>query len=136
MVVIRLARGGSNKNPFYHVVVADRRYPRDGRYIERLGYFNPVARGQEKRLELTHDRVDHWIKLGAQPSDRVHRILQEFALIAKGEWKPAPTRAEVKNAQRQNAEKSVAAARKAAAAEAAKQASEETAEKSADGEAE
>lgn len=78
MVVIRLARAGSKKRPFYHVVAIDSRFARDsGRYIERLGYLNPVARGLEIRVSLNHDRIHHWVALGAQPSDRVHHLMRE-----------------------------------------------------------
>ena len=79
MVVIRLARGGAKKAPFYHLVAADKRASRDGRYIEQLGYFNPVARGQAVRLDIKQDRVDHWLSQGAQPSDRVASLLKQFA---------------------------------------------------------
>jgi len=79
MVTIRMARGGSKKRPFYSVVVTDSRKPRDSGYIERLGYFNPRATGQEVRLELKQDRVDHWIKEGAQLSTRVATLLKESA---------------------------------------------------------
>lgn len=79
MVVIRLARSGSKKSPFYHVVIADRRSRRDGRFIERIGYFNPVAKGESIRLELQKDRIEHWIKQGAQPTDRVASLVKEFA---------------------------------------------------------
>lgn len=79
MVVIRLARGGSKKRPFYHLVVADQRMKRDGRFIERVGYFNPVARGQEQGLRIDTDRVDHWVGLGAQPSPRVAKLLKDNA---------------------------------------------------------
>ena len=79
MVTIRMARGGSKKRPFYNVVVTDSRKPRDSGYIERLGFFNPRATGQEVRLELKQDRVDHWIKQGAQCSTRVGTLLKEFA---------------------------------------------------------
>ncbi|MBB71983.1 MAG: 30S ribosomal protein S16 [Legionellales bacterium] len=82
MVVIRLARGGAKKRPFYHVVVADKRCPRDGRSIETVGLFNPVARGQEERLRLDLERIDHWIKTGAQPSDRVKSLIKEFSKSA------------------------------------------------------
>lgn len=78
MVVIRLSRGGSKKRPFYHLVATDSRNKRDGRYIERLGYFNPVAKGAEVRLHVEMDRVQHWVDTGAQPSERVHTLLQEF----------------------------------------------------------
>ena len=66
MVVIRLARGGAKKKPFYHVVATDSRNKRDGRYIERLGYFNPTASGDAKRLELQVDRIEYWKSVGAQ----------------------------------------------------------------------
>jgi small subunit ribosomal protein S16 len=78
MVVIRLARGGSKKNPFYHIVAADSRSPRDGRYLENMGYFNPVARGLATRLEIKEDRVEHWVSQGAQLSDRVGTLVKEF----------------------------------------------------------
>ncbi len=77
MVSIRLARGGAKKRPFYHVVVTDSRNSRDGRYIERLGYFNPRAKGQEIRLNLDADRIGHWISKGAQASDRVSKLIKE-----------------------------------------------------------
>ncbi|PCJ39004.1 MAG: 30S ribosomal protein S16 [Moraxellaceae bacterium] len=82
MVTIRLARAGSKKRPFYHVVVADARRARDGRYIERLGYFNPTARGNEESLKLELDRIQHWIGQGAQPSDRVKSLLKQSAKAA------------------------------------------------------
>lgn len=77
MVVIRLTRGGAKKRPFYHVVAADRRKSRDGRNIERLGYFNPVARGNEIRLNLEMDRINYWLSQGAQPSDRVKSLIKD-----------------------------------------------------------
>ena len=79
MVTIRMARGGSKKRPFYNIVVTDSRKPRDSGYIERLGFFNPRATGQEVRLELKQDRVDHWMKEGAQLSTRVNTLLKESA---------------------------------------------------------
>jgi len=79
MVTIRMARGGSKKRPFYSIVVTDSRKPRDSGYIERLGYFNPRATGQEVRLELKQDRVEHWMKEGAQLSTRVNTLLKESA---------------------------------------------------------
>lgn len=78
MVTIRLARTGAKKRPFYHVVVTDSRNKRDGRFIERLGYFNPVATGQEIRLHLEKDRIDYWNGQGAQTSDRVKELFREF----------------------------------------------------------
>ena len=77
MVTIRLSRGGAKKQPFYHVVVTDSRMPRDGRYIERVGYFNPMARGAAKKLELSLDRVDHWVCKGAGTSDRVGALIKQ-----------------------------------------------------------
>jgi small subunit ribosomal protein S16 len=79
MVTIRLARGGAKKRPFYHLVVADSRKARDGRYIERVGYFNPVAKGQEERLNVNQERVDFWVGKGAQASDRVAKLLKDSA---------------------------------------------------------
>lgn len=85
MVVIRLARVGSKKRPFYHVVAIDSRHARNsGNYIERLGYFNPVARGGETRLSLDQERIKHWIGQGAQPSDRVSSLVAEDGKIAAG----------------------------------------------------
>ncbi|MGW8311319.1 MAG: 30S ribosomal protein S16 [Thiogranum sp.] len=77
MVTIRLARGGAKKRPFYHVVVTDSRNRRDGRYIERIGFFNPVAKGQEVRLNIDTERAAHWVGKGAQTSDRVAKLLKE-----------------------------------------------------------
>lgn len=77
MVVIRLARGGAKKRPFYHIVVADKRSPRDGRYIENLGYFNPVAAGKEVRLKLDLAQAEAWIAKGAQPSPRVKSLMKD-----------------------------------------------------------
>ncbi|MFC3284297.1 30S ribosomal protein S16 [Litchfieldella rifensis] len=77
MVTIRLARGGAKKRPFYHLTVSDSRQSRDGRFIERVGFFNPVARGQEERLRIDLDRVTHWQSQGAQVSDRVAELIKE-----------------------------------------------------------
>ena len=77
MVTIRLSRGGSKKRPFYHLNVADSRNARDGRYIERLGFFNPVARGQEERLRIDLDRVNHWVSQGAKLSDRAAQLVKD-----------------------------------------------------------
>jgi small subunit ribosomal protein S16 len=78
MVVIRLARGGALKRPFFHVVVTDRRNRRDGRYLERIGFFNPIAAGGEEQLRIDVARVEHWIKQGAQPSERVAHLLKQY----------------------------------------------------------
>ena len=77
MVTIRLSRGGAKKKPFFHVDVKDSRSSRDGRYIERIGYFNPCARGSEQRLQIDLDRVDHWVSNGAGTSDRVATLVKE-----------------------------------------------------------
>jgi len=82
MVTIRLSRGGSKKRPFYHLNVTDSRKARDGRFIERVGFFNPVARGQEERLRLDNDRIDYWLSKGAQPSERVAKLLKDQAKAA------------------------------------------------------
>lgn len=79
MVVIRLARGGAKKRPFYHIVVTDKRNRRDGRYIERVGYFNPIAAGQEVRLEVNKDRVNYWVSKGAQVSQTVEKLVKTAA---------------------------------------------------------
>ncbi len=79
MVSIRLSRTGAKKRPFYHIVVTDSRNARDGRYIERLGYFNPIAVGGEVELHVVQERVDHWIAQGAQPSERVSKLLKQAA---------------------------------------------------------
>ncbi|MDZ7662488.1 30S ribosomal protein S16 [Thiohalophilus sp.] len=77
MVTIRLARAGAKKRPFYHIVVTDSRNRRDGSYIERLGFFNPVATGNEVRLNLDSERISHWISKGAQASERVSKLVKE-----------------------------------------------------------
>ena len=77
MVVIRLARGGQKDRPFYHVVVTDSRNSRDGRYIERLGFFNPLAKGAEEKLRLDEERIAHWQSKGAQPSERVAKLIKD-----------------------------------------------------------
>ena len=77
MLTIRLARSGAKKRPFYHISVADSRMPRDGRFVERVGYYNPIASGQEIRLQIDVERIDYWISKGAQPSDRVLNLLKQ-----------------------------------------------------------
>jgi small subunit ribosomal protein S16 len=76
--MIRLARGGAARRPFYHIVVTDRRNRRDGRYIERLGFFNPVAAGEETALEVDVERADYWLSQGAQMSGSVKRLLKQY----------------------------------------------------------
>lgn len=77
MITIRLSRTGAKKQPFYHIVVTDSRKRRDSGYIERLGYFNPMARGQEVRLKLENERVDYWVGQGAQFSDRARALVKQ-----------------------------------------------------------
>ncbi|MAY34894.1 MAG: 30S ribosomal protein S16 [Spongiibacteraceae bacterium] len=77
MVTIRLSRGGSKKRPFYHLTVSDSRNSRDGRFIERVGFFNPVARGQEERLRVDTARIEYWVSQGAQLSERVAKLVEE-----------------------------------------------------------
>ncbi|MEL0660526.1 MULTISPECIES: 30S ribosomal protein S16 [Psychromonas] len=82
MVTIRLARGGAKKRPFYQVVVTDSRSPRDGRFLEKVGFFNPTAQGQAEKLRLDTDRINHWVGLGAQLSDRVAKLVKDNAVAA------------------------------------------------------
>ncbi len=76
MVTIRLSRAGAKKRPYYHIVVTDSRNRRDGRCIERLGFFNPIARGKDEKVRIDVDRVEHWIAQGAKPSDRVASLIK------------------------------------------------------------
>ena len=82
MVVIRLSRGGSKKRPFYQVTVTDRRNSRDGRFIERVGFFNPIARGQEERLRLDLEKISAWAAKGAQISPRVKALMKDASAEA------------------------------------------------------
>ncbi len=82
MVRLRLARAGGKKRPFYHIVVTDSRKPRSSGYIERVGFFNPVARGKEERLRVDLGRVEHWLSHGAQTSERVARLVKEYRKAA------------------------------------------------------
>ena len=79
MVKIRLTRGGAKKRPFYHIIVTDSRSARDGRNIERVGFYNPVAAGAEKRVEIDAERVQHWLGQGAQMTDKVADLYKQFA---------------------------------------------------------
>ncbi|PSJ42663.1 30S ribosomal protein S16 [Zobellella endophytica] len=82
MVTIRLQRGGAKKRPFYQVVVADSRYARDGRFIERVGFFNPIAAGQAEKLRLDLERINHWVGQGANVSERVAKLIKDAAKAA------------------------------------------------------
>ena len=84
MVVIRMARGGARNRPFYNIVVADSRMPRDGRFIERVGYYNPKAAESEQKFRIALDRVAHWVDLGAQPSAAVKKIIKRGKSQAAG----------------------------------------------------
>ncbi|MEI5639107.1 MULTISPECIES: 30S ribosomal protein S16 [unclassified Pseudoalteromonas] len=77
MVTIRLQRGGAKKRPFYQIVVADSRFSRDGRFIEKVGFFNPIAKGQEEKVRLDLARVEHWVGQGAALSDRVAKLVKD-----------------------------------------------------------
>ena len=114
---IRLARGGSKKRPYYHIVLADARSPRDGRFLENLGSWNPMlAKDNDARVKLDGDRIKHWLEQGAQPTDRVLRFLNEAGL-AKREVKNNPEKAKPgKRAQERAAEKAQKAADAAEAA--------------------
>ncbi|MCH9690219.1 MAG: 30S ribosomal protein S16 [Gammaproteobacteria bacterium] len=93
MVIIRLSRAGAKKRPFYHIVVTDSRRRRDSNYIESIGYFNPVARGQEVRLHLETERFAHWQGLGAQLSDRVKSLAKSYKAPAAKKDKPKEDKA-------------------------------------------
>lgn len=82
MVVIRLSRGGAKARPFYNIVVADKRNRRDGRFIERIGFYNPLAKGGEEAIRIAQDRLTYWTGVGAQPSDTVARLVNQAAAKA------------------------------------------------------
>ena len=125
MVIIRLARSGAKKNPYYFITVADERRPRDGSFIERLGFFNPTARGQEERLRVDLDKINEWVAKGAQLSDRVQYLVKE-AMLTPEELKA-----------KMDARKAKADAKKAAMeAKLAKEAEEKAAAEAAEKEAE
>jgi small subunit ribosomal protein S16 len=120
---IRLARAGTKKRPVYHIVVADSRSPRDGRFIERLGYFNPLLpKEKTERLKLDLDKVKAWLGKGALPTDRVLRFLDD-AGVMKREKRNNPDRAVPRKERKARAEEAVKAAAAAKAAKAAKAAS-------------
>ncbi len=117
-VVLRMARAGTKKRPVYHIVAADSRFPRDGRFIERLGYFNPLLpKDHQERLKLDLDKVKAWIAKGAQPSDRIMRFL-DAAGIAKRQPRNNPEKAvprKERKAQAEEAAKAASAPKPAAA---------------------
>ena len=111
---IRLARGGSNKRPFYRIVAADSRMPRDGRFIERLGTYNPLLpKDSEERVKMNVERVQYWLDQGAQPTDRIARFLEAAGLRGKTE-RNNPSKAEPGKKAKERAEEKAA---KAAAAD-------------------
>ena len=126
---IRLARGGSKKRPFYRIVAADSRMPRDGRYVEKLGTYNPLlAKDDENRVQMNMERVNYWLGEGAQPTDRISRFLEAAGVVDKKEranlkkgapGKKAVDRAEEKAAKVAAAAEAAAPAEEAAADEAA-----------------
>lgn len=130
---IRLARGGSKKRPYYHVVVADVRAPRDGRFIEKLGAYNPLlAKDNEQRFTINEERVKHWLSKGAKPTDRVARYLAAADLV---EWKagnnPNKAKPGQKALERIEEKKAAEEAKKEAEAAAAAEAAEAPAEEAA-----
>jgi small subunit ribosomal protein S16 len=113
-VKIRLTRGGAKKRPYYRIVIAEANAPRDGRFIEKVGAYNPMLpKEHADRIVLDTDRVKHWLSVGAQPTDRVARFLSDAGLIAKAAHRETP----VKSAPKKKAQERAAAAAKAAAAE-------------------
>ena len=107
---IRLSRGGSKKRPYYRIVVADSRAPRDGKFIERIGSYNPLlAKDDEKRVQLNEDRARHWLSVGAQPSDRVARFLDN-AGIRERAARNNPKKGEPGDAAKERAEEKAAKA--------------------------
>ena len=122
---IRLARGGSKKRPFYRVVAADSRMPRDGRFIEKLGTYNPLLpKDSEERVKLNMERVQYWLDQGAQPTDRVSRFLEAAGTIEKKE-RNNPQKGEPGDKAKERAEEKAAKAAEAAEAPAEEAAAEE-----------
>ena len=122
---IRLSRGGSKKRPFYRIVVAEAAAPRDGRYVERVGHYNPmVPKEHENRLSVNSDRVKFWMNKGAQPTDRVHKLLALADILKAPEIREQPKKSAVgkKRAEREAEAAEAKAAADAAAAEAAAEA--------------
>lgn len=117
---IRLSRGGSKKRPFYRIVVAEAASPRDGRYVERIGHYNPmVAKDNDQRLVVDGERVKHWMGLGAKPTERVQKLLSTLSLTPAVEMRDQPKKsAPGKKRAEREAEEAAAAAEAEAAAEA------------------
>ena len=116
---IRLSRGGSKKRPFYRIVVAEAASPRDGRYVERLGHYNPMtAKDNDQRLVVNGERVSYWLGLGAQPTERVQKLLASLELMAPVKLREQPKKSAVGKKRAEREEEEAAAAAEAAAAEA------------------
>lgn len=117
MLVMRMTRHGAKKRPFYHIVVADSRYPRDGRFIEKIGTYNPMlSREDPRRVTLVEERIRHWLKNGAQPSDRVARFLHTAGLGPRVEWRETPKKSAPRAKTQERVKLEAAAAEKVAAA--------------------
>src|SRR5689334_24747325 len=117
---IRLARGGAKKRPYYSIVVADSRSPRDGRFIEKLGTYNPMLdKGHAERVVLKAERIQHWLKVGALPSERVQRFLHDAGLGPKPEIRETPKKSAPKAKAQESAKAVAGAAGEAAGGEAA-----------------
>ena len=116
---IRLTRGGAKKRPFFRIVIADSRSPRDGRFIEKVGHYDPMLeKGDAKRVVLDVERMKHWLSVGAQPSERVARFLGEAQIIPTPKWNETPKKSAPKTKAQERA-KAAAAATEAANAPAA-----------------
>jgi small subunit ribosomal protein S16 len=117
MLAMRMTRHGTKKRPFFHIVIADSRYPRDGRFIEKIGTYNPMLGKEDvKRVILVEERVKHWLKVGAQPSDRVARFLHAAGLGPKVTWNEAPKKSAPRAKTQERMKLAAAEAEKAAAA--------------------
>jgi len=114
---IRLSRGGAKKRPFYRIVIADSRAPRDGRFIERVGTFDPLLpKDNDDRVTLVEERIKHWLSVGARPTDRVHRFLDAAGLLArKARNNPQKAQWGAKRLEREEVRKEAAAAKAAEA---------------------
>ena len=126
MVTIRLSRAGAKKRPFYHITVTDSRKPRDGRFIERVGFFNPIAQGNDVRLKVDHERVNYWVGTGASLSERVESLIKESKLSPEEIKKSLGKKEQLR--LKKLAKKKEALAEEAPAEEAAPEAAEAPAE--------
>ena len=133
MVTIRLSRAGAKKRPYYHITVTDSRKPRDGRFIERVGFFNPIAQGKDVRLSIDHERVDYWVGTGATLSERVESLIKESKLTPEGLLKIQEKKEQLRIkelAKKKENKEAEAPAEEAPAEEAAEAPAEEAAEES------